>query len=77
MKTARRKNFAEVEKNRVQQDGGNRGRYANVGYLANAAGRVVMSVGVGVRSDLQQKEKGEQRKRNDNRRGQPATRPGP
>jgi hypothetical protein len=75
MKGARSENFPEIEQNRVQQDCGNGGSYANVGYLADAAGRVVTSVGVGVRGDLQEEEKGEQRQRNDDGRGQSATRP--
>ena len=47
-----RQHFTEIEENRVQKDGGNRGSYANVGYLADAAGRVVMPVGVGVWRNL-------------------------
>jgi hypothetical protein len=61
MKAARSNNFTEIEKDGVQQDGGNRGSYANVGDLANAAGGFVMPVGVGVRRDLQEEEKGKQR----------------
>jgi hypothetical protein len=49
---ARSKNFTEIKENRVQQDGRNRGSYANVGYLADTAGGFVMPVGVGVRGNL-------------------------
>jgi hypothetical protein len=77
MKATRSKNFTKIEKKRVQQDGGNRRSYANVGYLANPAGSFVMPVGVGVRDDLQKEEKRKQRDRNDDGDGQPATRPGP
>jgi len=73
---ARSKNFTEIKDDWIQKDGGNRGSYADVGYLADAAGSVVTPVGVGVRSDLQEKEKGEQRQRDDDGRGQPAARPG-
>ena len=52
MKAARSNNFTEVEKDGVQQDGGNRGSYANVSNLADAAGGFVMPVGVGVWGDL-------------------------
>ncbi len=36
-----------------------------MGYLADAAGGLVVPVGMGVRGDLQKEEKGEQRQRND------------
>ncbi|HXC47918.1 MAG TPA: hypothetical protein VNU20_06475 [Candidatus Sulfotelmatobacter sp.] len=52
MKAARSNNFTENQENRVQQDGGNRGSYANAGYLADAAGGFIMSVGVGVWCNL-------------------------
>ena len=45
-------------------------------YLADPAGAFVMSVGVGVRRNLQEEEKGKQRQRNDDRDGQLAARPG-
>jgi hypothetical protein len=77
MKTARSGNFTEIKQNRVQQDGGNRGSYANVGDLADAAGSVVMPVGVGVRGNLQEEEKREQSQQNDDGCGQPTTWPGP
>jgi hypothetical protein len=77
VKNTRSKNFTEMEEDGVQQDGGNRGSYANMSNLADAAGGFVMPVGVGVRCDLQEEEKGKQRQRNDDGRGQPTTRPGP
>jgi hypothetical protein len=61
VKATGRKNFTKIEENRVQQDRGNRRSYANVGYLADAAGGFVMPVGVGVGGDLQEKEKRKQR----------------
>jgi len=77
MNAAWSKNFAEVKQNRMQQGGGNRGSNPNVGYLADTAGGVIMPVGVGVRSNLQEEEKRKQRQRNDDGCGQPAIRPGP
>ena len=47
-----------------------------MGDLTDAARRVVMPFGVGVRGDLQEEEKGEEGQRNNDGRGQPATRPG-
>ena len=60
----------------MQQDGGNRGSYSNVGYLADAAGGFVVPIGVGVRRNLQEEEKGKQRQQNDDPCGPPATRTG-
>ena len=77
MNAAWSKNFAEVKQNRMQQGGGNRGSDPNVGYLANAAGGVIMPVGVGVRSNLQEEEKRKQRQQNDDGCGPPETRTGP
>jgi hypothetical protein len=52
VEATRSKDFTENQENRVQQYSGNRGSYANVGYLADAAGGFVMPVSVGVWGNL-------------------------
>ena len=77
MQAEGRQHFTEIEENRAQKNGGNRGNDANVGYLADAAGGFIMPVGVGVWCNLQEEEKRKQRQRNDDGRGQPAIWPEP
>jgi hypothetical protein len=76
VRAKRDENFTEEQQNQAEQRDGNGGHNAKVGRLAEPAIRRFMAARMGVRHDLQQKEKGNKRQRKDGTRGQPAISPG-
>jgi len=55
VRAKRYESFAEEQQNQAKQRDRNDGRNAEVGCLAETAIRLIVSAGVGVRHDLQQK----------------------
>ena len=75
VRAKRHENFAEEQQNQAEQRNGNGGRNAQVGRLAEAAIRLIVPAGVGVRHDLQQEEERNQGQREGDTRSQAAISP--
>lgn len=72
VRTKRRENLAEEEQKQAEQRDRNRWGNTQMGRLAQTAIRLVMPAGVGVRHNLQQKDKRNERQGKGDKRGQPA-----
>ena len=75
MQAQRRKDFTEVQKNKTQERDRYGRRNAKVSHLAEPAVWFVVPGSVRVRHDLQQEEKRNQRKGEDDARGQTVSLP--